>query len=372
MRVLQISNYFYPHIGGIEQVARDICNSLECEQKVICFNSEKNDVVETIDGVEITYVGTFAKVASQSLSNHYGKSLKKMFSSFEPDIVIFHYPNPFVALYLLKILKKYPNTKLILYWHLDIVKQKILKIFFKGQNRKLLERAYKIVATSPNYVEGSEWLSKYKNKCVVIPNCVSDSKLELNTEIDEKAKEIKDMSKDKIICFAAGRHVPYKGIEYLVKASKYLDDSYEIRIAGQGPLTEELKEMAKDDKKIKFLGKISDSDLKSNLLACDIFCFPSITKNEAFGIALAEAMFYSKPSVTFTIDGSGVNYVSINKETCIEVENSNSEEFANAIKQLSFDKELREQYGKNAKKRAEDNFTFSAFKRNIQNLVSDI
>ena len=42
MRILHISNYFFPHIGGIEQVARDIVNTLtEHEQKLICFNHEK-------------------------------------------------------------------------------------------------------------------------------------------------------------------------------------------------------------------------------------------------------------------------------------------------------------------------------------------
>lgn len=46
-KILQISNYQYPHIGGIEQVARDIADSLlddkEIEQKMICFNEDAQD-----------------------------------------------------------------------------------------------------------------------------------------------------------------------------------------------------------------------------------------------------------------------------------------------------------------------------------------
>ena len=121
MKILHVSNYFYPHIGGIEQVARDCMNSLpECDQKLVCFNGEKPDVVDVIDGFEIRRAGTFVKVASQSLSLSFGKVLKKAFSDFEPDVVLFHYPNPFEALYLLKQLKKRPNCKFILWWHLDI------------------------------------------------------------------------------------------------------------------------------------------------------------------------------------------------------------------------------------------------------------
>lgn len=55
-KVLQIVNYMYPHIGGTEQVARDIINSLDnnYEQKVICFNHEKGTTCDIVDDVEIT------------------------------------------------------------------------------------------------------------------------------------------------------------------------------------------------------------------------------------------------------------------------------------------------------------------------------
>ena len=78
MKILQISNYFYPHIGGIEQVARDCLNSFgeEVEQKVFCFQHEKGDAVDRVDGVEVIRAGCFAKVASQSMSISYGKLLK--------------------------------------------------------------------------------------------------------------------------------------------------------------------------------------------------------------------------------------------------------------------------------------------------------
>ena len=107
MKVLQISNYFPPHIGGIEQVASDVCSALEgtCEQKVFCFNHEKGDAEDTVDGVQVVRAGCFAKVASQSLSFSYGRLLKKTFLRFAPDVVVFHYPNPFGAHYLRKLLK---------------------------------------------------------------------------------------------------------------------------------------------------------------------------------------------------------------------------------------------------------------------------
>ena len=371
IKVLNISNYYKPHIGGIEQVAHDISDSLldNYEQKVICFNSEKETRVDVVDGVEVTYVGTFAKVASQSLSLHYGKELNKILKGFKPDIVIFHYPNPFVASKLVKYLKN-KTFKFILWWHLDITKQKVLKVLFEGQNKKLLRYADKIVATSPNYIEGSKYLLANKEKCAVIPNCVNEKRLEYNDENINAANKIKEKYKNKNILFAFGRHVEYKGLEYLVKSSKLLSDDYVVLIGGCGPLTDDLKKLATGDSKIEFLGKISDDELKAYLLACDLFCFPSITKNEAFGIGLAEAMYYGKPSVTFTIPGSGVNYVSVNEETGLEVENMNVSMYAEAIKKISSDPDLKEKFGNNAQERVKNNFLFETFKDNVYNLFS--
>lgn len=374
MKILQISNYFYPHIGGIEQVARDIANALkgEYEQKIFCFNSEKNDSTDTVDEVEIVRAGSFVKVASQSLSFRYGKLLRKTIDEFKPDVIIFHYPNPFGAHYLLKILKKYSNIKLVLYWHLDIFKQKFLKLFFKGQTKRLCARATKIVATSPNYIEGSKYLSDNLEKCVVVPNCVYTDKFVFNDNVKRFVDSVRESNKGKKILFAVGRHVPYKGLEYLIKASGYLGNDYVIYIGGSGPLTENLKKIAIGDDKIHFLGRVPDDELVGWYYACDVFCFPSITKNEAFGISLAEAMFCGKPAVTFTIAGSGVNYVNLDKVTGLEVENRNVKDFAKAIEIIANDEELKSKYEKNAKDRVEKLFTFDKFKNNIHNLIEKI
>lgn len=372
MKILHISKYYAPFIGGVEQVAGDCVNALkDSEQQVLCFNHEKGDSEDEVDGVKIVRAGCFAKIASQSLSLSYKKLLRRQLKGFEPDLVIFHFPNPFAAHYLLKLLKKYPRCKLIVYWHLDITKQRILGKFFHGQTLRLLKRANKVIATSPNYIEGSKYLSAFREKCTVIPNCASEIALTINESHRELAENIRKEYDGKLLLFALGRHVPYKGIEYLIRASRLLDEKYTVFIGGEGPLTESLKELAKGDDKIIFLGKVDDSARKAYMLACDIFCFPSITKNEAFGIALAEAMSFGKPAVTFTIEGSGVNYVSLNGVTGIEVPNGDVKGYVEAIEQLS-EENLRNMYGQAARRRAEELFTERTFHKNVRALVDSV
>lgn len=381
-KILQISKYMYPFIGGTEQVARDIanafCNNDDIQQKIICFNEDAENeefichrgetVKEMVDDVEVIRCGCITKIASQSISMTYPRELKKVFREFKPDIVILHYPNPYVSFFLLRILKE--NTKLILYWHLDITKQRVLGKLFHRQTIRLLKRADQVIATSPNYIDGSPYLKRFHNKCDVIPNCINQERLAETREAKRKAANIRQKYEGKIICFAVGRHVPYKGMEYLIRASKLLDERFIFLIGGTGELSNQLQEEAKSDKKVRFLGHISDDDLIAYYTACDIFTFPSITKNEAFGIALAEGMYFGKPAVTFTIPGSGVNYVNLNGVTGIECANRDSEAYAEALIKLADNREMCMTYGRNARQRVLDNFTQVQFDKSVIKLIS--
>ena len=383
-KVLQVVCAMYPRIGGIEQVARDVAHALksgsDIEQKIICFNDDaeagglvchrKDTVKDYVDGIEVTRCGSIAKVASQQISLTYSRQLGKLLKSFDPDIVIFHYPNPYLAAFLLPKLKK--HTKLVVYWHLDITKQKILGKLFHPQTLALIKRADKIVGATPMHIEQSAYTKYFGDKKALLPYTIDQKSLVMTEDEIQKANEIKEKYNSKTICLFVGRHVPYKGLKYLIEASKELDDDFKFLIAGTGPLTDELKQQAEGDDKIEFLGKITNSERKRYLYACDIVCFPSITRNEGFGLALAEGMYFGKPAVTFTIPGSGVNYVNLNGVTGIECPNGDSKAYAEALKKLAGDPELREKYGKAARQRVLDNFTEEIFAENLLRLIGEL
>lgn len=384
-KVLQISKYYFPFLGGTEQVARDIAKALnnyeDVEQKIICFNEDakldgyvnhhEETVKEEVDGVEVIRCGYVAKYASQALSTSYGRELKKVVNEFDPDLIILHYPNPFVTYYLLKYIK--PHCKLAVYWHLDITKQKVLKHLFNGQNKKLIARSSKILGATPVHVNESAYSEVMGNKKYILPYAIDEKRLVISEEEKKRAEDIRKKYEGKVLGFFIGRHVPYKGLRYLIEASSKIDgDKIHFLIAGTGELTEELKRLSANDPKVEFVGRVTDSEWRSYLYACDIFCFPSITRNEGFGLAQAEAMYYEKPVVTFTIKGSGVNYVTQDGITGIECPNCDSSAYAGALSKLASDAVLRENMGKVGRQRVLDNFTEAQFVKNVGRLLDEI
>lgn len=383
-RILHISKYYYPFLGGTEQVARDIVNALldtGARQKVICFNEDASDditktkhgesIIDQIDGVDIIRCGYQLKVSSQAISLSYGQALKHIMEKFKPNIVILHYPNPYVTHYLMKY--KNRDFKLLVYWHLDITKQKILKHLFYRQNIALIDRADRILGATPKHVNESAFTPRFQDKKYILPYMIDEHNLIISEEEIKEAEKIKQMYSGKVLGFFIGRHVPYKGLTYLIKASKELGETdIHFLVAGSGELTESLKQEAEDDSKIEFLGRITDSERRSYLYACDIICFPSITRNEGFGLALAEGMYFGHPAVTFTIPGSGVNYVNLNGVTGIECPNSDYRSYAMALKHLCENIELREKYGKAARKRVLENFTSNSFYNNVRNMIEGL
>jgi glycosyltransferase involved in cell wall biosynthesis len=359
-KILHIPNYYPPHIGGIEDVCHSIVAGLpEFRHTVLCFNDKRTTEDDFYEGVRVIRCGVVKKLFSQSLSFSYKKELKKVFAEFQPDIVHFHTPNPLASVYLLMTIPK--NVKLIVHWHSDIVEQGFLYKFYKPIEKRLLTRAALVLATSPAYIEGSEPLSIWKEKVEVIPNTINIQKLIRKEEDKQGIEKIRAQYGHSKILFTFGRHVPYKGLHSLLDAVPMIEKNVAVVIAGKGPLTEKLK-ADNTAPNVFFPGRLHEDELRRYLYAADIFLFPSITRNEAFGIALAEAMYCGLPAVTFTIPASGVNWVSIDRETGLEVENRNSEALAAAVNLLLADSEMRKTMGENAARRAREYFLIESIK----------
>ncbi|MCQ2792184.1 MAG: glycosyltransferase [Bacilli bacterium] len=367
-KILHISNYYHPHVGGIETTAQNIVDILkttgEYEQKVICFGDGPN-IVDDIPVIRLPYS---IRISSQAISFRYRKVLKQTIKEFQPDVVIIHTPNPLIEDYFNRC---HFTGKIIVYHHLDIYRQKILKHFVKPVTNKTNKRADVIICSSDKYVDGSKELRNYKDKIRVIPLCYKEEDLELTETESEEVRRIREKYQGKTILFYSGRHARFKGVKYALRAIKNMDDV--VFLVGRiGPMYAIVNKQIAYYKNAVSLGLLDRSQYRTYLHASDIFIFPSITKNESFGITLLEAVALGKPCITFNIPGSGVNYVSPNNVTGIECDNRSIVELRKAITELKNNPSLRAKYSQNGINRAKELFSYNRFAASIVALVREI
>jgi glycosyltransferase involved in cell wall biosynthesis len=346
-KILHVSKFYYPYYGGIEDVARTIIDELKpyFEQRIICFNHEKGTVYN-INGADVLRVGTTFTVASQPISIKYWRILQKTIDTYRPDFIHLHLPNPLIATYLLTVNLR--GAKIITHWHADILGQKGFYSFYKPLEDNILKKSYKIIATSEMYKHHSEPLKKYLSKTYILPNTVNESKLHLFEGEQDEIEKIKAKYGNKKIIFFVGRHVGYKGIDYLIESEKFISEECIILIAGTGDLTRTLKDKVGDNERIKFIGRLTNNELKYYLHASTVFAFPSHNRSEAFGVALAEALYCGLPAVSFNIEGSGTLWVNKHNHTGLVVENKNLREFGEALSKIIASDELRVKMSVNA------------------------
>ena len=98
MRILHVSKYYYPYIGGVENICKYLVEGMPQHRcAVVCFSEGRKDAVESVNGIKVYRVGTKLLVARQALSLSYFTVLRRAIGEFRPDVIHFHWANPFPA-----------------------------------------------------------------------------------------------------------------------------------------------------------------------------------------------------------------------------------------------------------------------------------
>ena len=357
MKVLQLGKFYPPHVGGIETVMCDIVQGLNNKNiacDILCSNKKFKYLEEFNNKNKIYRTKTYGIYFSTSITPQMINKLREIIDQY--DIIHIHLPDPMANLALL-LANPRKNQKIVVHWHSDIIKQKFLLNFYQPLQTWLLKKANVIVCTSKKYAKESPFLKHYQNKCKIVPLSVNTNKFEIN---EQKVKELRNKYKNKKIIFSLGRLVSYKGFKYLIKSAKYLDSTYLILIGGTGPLKQELEKIIAENDlkdKVQLLGKISNHDIASYYQLSDIFCLPSISKAEAFGIVQIEAMSFKKPVICTKIYGSGVDWVNKDNFSGIVVEKEDSKAIATGIKKILFSAPEYDKFAQQSYLRFCENFT---------------
>ncbi|MCL5949761.1 MAG: glycosyltransferase, partial [Candidatus Bathyarchaeota archaeon] len=176
-----------------------------------------------------------------------------------------------------------------------------------------------IVATSKSYAETSPALKPHLNKVQVIPCFVDCNRFKPQTPL-QVAKLRKQLGLDgkKTVLFV-GRIVPYKGLEYLIKAVEHakneLGEELNLLLVGgeegknitdKSEYNQQILQQTKKSsmyKNIHFLGRIENNQLSTYYSLADVVALPSVMRGEAFGTVLLEALACGTPVVASSIPG---------------------------------------------------------------------
>ena len=366
MRVLQLGKYYYPTAGGIEHVLYEITeglnkNGVVCD--VLCSNTKASYEESHFENYTVFRTTSYGVVNATSITPQLIYKLYKIHKNY--DVIHVHHPDPmtFLALFLVK-----PSTKLVIHWHADIIKQKKALRFFLPLQNWILNYAKKIIVTSKNYAQNSLHLRNYLDKVEVIPIGISDK----NLISDAKGVEdIKNLYKNKKIILSMGRLVKYKGFDSLIESAKYLDDSYIILIGGSGVERKNLQNIIDKNKlqnRVKLLGYLSEEEKHNYFEASSLFALTSITKAEAFGVVLLEAMAFSKPIVSSNLVESGMSWVNKDNVSGLLVNPKDPQQIALAFKKILNDKKLYKEFCNNSFHRYKTLFTSKEMVLSIKKL----
>ena len=280
--------------GGIEIVVKELCTRMAKNgYTVTCYNRSGHhvsgaeyDKKTEYEGINQKCVPTIEKKGLAAVSSSFFAALYSAFGKY--NVVHIHAEGPAFFSWLPKLLgKRVIVTVHGLDWQREKWKSGFGSKFIKQGEKNAVKYADEIIVLSKGVHD--YFRNQYGRETRFIPNGVNRPEI-------RKAELITDkfgFTKDSYILFL-GRLVPEKGIRYLIEAFKNVKTDKKLVIAGGSSDTDsfmkELKELAKDDKRIIFTGFVQGQMLEELYSNAYIYTLPSDL--EGMPLSLLEAMSY--------------------------------------------------------------------------------
>lgn len=282
--------------GGIEIVVKELCTRMAQQGcRVTCYNrsghhvsgAEYDSTDQTdYEGIRQKYVPTIEIKGMAAVSASAFAALYSAFGTY--DVVHIHAEGPAFFSWLPKWFgKKVVVTIHGLDWQREKWKSGFGSKFIRQGEKNAVRYADEIIVLSRGVQD--YFKDTYDRETHFIPNGVSRPEIREADLITEKFA----LTKDSYVLFL-GRLVPEKGIRYLIEAFKHVKTDKKLIVAGGSSDTdsfiEELKELAKDDKRVIFTGFVEGQMLDELYSNAYLYTLPSDL--EGMPLSLLEAMSY--------------------------------------------------------------------------------
>lgn len=363
MRVLHFGRFYNDRFGGLERYVDTLLRGLEpyCVSHNLVAHDRYAQAVVRANGYEVYKTPSFGKFAGTAMCPTMPLWARRLHKRHAYDLVHLHFPDPMAHLASLWIP---PDVKRVITWHSDIVRQRRLLRLYRPFLNRILNRADAIIIPTPRHLASSRQLTAcgHPERIHVVPFGLDYRPFDKAGRSPAAIAALRArLAGDAPLILTIGRHVYYKGLEFLIRAMNDIPHGVLV-IGGEGPLTPGLEDLAQSlgvAARIRFIGRIPDADLPLYYQACDVFCMPSVAPAEAFGIVQLEAMACGKPVVCCELD-NGVTYVNRDNETGLVVPPRDPGALAAALNRLLVDPGLRQRLGERGRRRARSEFSIDS------------
>ncbi len=340
MKILQVNKLYSPWIGGIETVAQDIAEHFNAKEgyfvtNLVCKPRGKRRL-DTVNGVPTWRAASWGIISGMPLSFDFFRLFKKL--AADADVIVLHHPFPlaFVAYRLFG-----RGKKVVVWYHSDIVKQRLTKLPFMPSIRFALRHAEHVLVSNNAIIKSSPVLREVEGKCRVVYFGIDAERFVATEDVAIRAKALR-AGYDAPLILSVGRLVYYKGYAYLIDAMKDVPAAH-LLIIGKGPLRGTLEKQIGENglhERVHIIDPVDD--LVPYYHACDVFALPSCEPSEVFGIVQIEAMACGKPVVNTALP-TGVPEVSVDGRTGRTVPPKDAGALAVVLQEILSD---RDEYGR--------------------------
>lgn len=335
MKICLISNLYNPYIlGGAEIYAEKIANYLSKENKVIVITTKPYEglnslkpSVEIRDNIKIyrfyplniyylynapnIKIPDFLKLPWHIIDQwniHSYFTIKKILEKEKPDVVHTHNLgglsiSAFNAVKSLNlplihtchdyhIICPYA-TLLCPFWRGELCKYpKVPCEIYRKVKRKIIHGPDIVTAPSQFVLDAHSKAGFFKESKKIAPPLGIEIE---NINFNKKEKDNKEVN-----ILYVGQLGKHKGIQILISAFKQINKNAKLHIVGDGHDKEYFKDLASNDKRIIFYGKIPNEETQKFYKNADITVVPSIWY-ETFGIVVIESFKFGTPVVASRI-----------------------------------------------------------------------
>jgi glycosyltransferase involved in cell wall biosynthesis len=290
MKVAQVSSGYYPHIGGVETVVKEMSERLarnNFEVEVLTQSrSVASPVTETLNGIVVRRFKTGPLgLDFPFLKGTLRKYLKE--NSNKYDLIHVHGYHSFSPLYAAWAKGR---NKLVFNPHYHgIGHNLVMTLLLKPYHhigKVAFEKADKIVCVSETEKSAiQKHFSVPDGKITVIPNGVDQAIISQATPFPLDGR----------ILLYIGRLEKFKNIHLAIQAMAYLPIKYKFMIVGNGPYKGKLLELIEElhlAHRVQILSGLSNEEIYRWYKTCDAVI--NLSSQEAFGLTVIEGLAAGK------------------------------------------------------------------------------